>query len=69
MPSLRIFFFGQGQTYQAPTVSGHKIDRFWGGFVSGNTQIRLTSYFVVVNQDDHLALAQVSDNFLNWCDR
>jgi hypothetical protein len=51
--------FGQRQTDQAPTMTGHEVDRFGCHLLCRNYQVPFIFTIFIIDQDNHLPLAKV----------
>ena len=58
-------FFGQRQTDQAAGMTGHEVDDLWSDFLGRADEIAFVLAVFVVNDDDHAAVADVGDGFVN----
>jgi hypothetical protein len=55
---------GQSEADQAAAVLGHEVDRVGGRHLGGDDQIALILAILVVDQDEHPAVAGLVDQFL-----
>ena len=57
--------FGKGQADQASGMPGHEVDYLGRNLLGSADQIALIFAIFVVNDDDHLAVADIGNGFLN----
>ena len=57
--------FRKGQTDQASGMPGHEVDYLGCDLLGGADQIAFIFAIFVVNDDDHLAVADIGNGFLN----
>src|SRR5260370_11871291 len=57
--------FGERQADQAATVLGHKVDGVGGDFFGGHGEVAFVFAVLVVDEDDHAALADLFDGFFD----
>lgn len=55
----------EGEADEAAAVGGHEVDGFGGGEFSGEGEVTFVFAVFVVNDDEHLALAEELDRFRN----
>ena len=55
---------GHGEADQAARVAGHEVDRVRGGELRGDDKIALVFPVLVIDQDEHPAVAGFFDQFL-----
>ncbi len=60
---------GQGEADQPAPLLAHEVDRLGGDELGGHRQVALVLTVLVVADDDHLALADVLDRFLDRGER
>src|SRR5439155_9418576 len=60
---------GQGEADQAAPLLGHEVDRVGGRELRGERQVALVLAVLGVADDDHLAVADVLDRFLDRAER
>ena len=56
---------GHGHADQSTAILGHEIDGLGGHMLGGHDQITLVFPVFIIHQDNHLALADVFDQFFN----
>ncbi|MOA47037.1 hypothetical protein D3C78_1696270 [compost metagenome] len=62
-------FVGQGQADQSAGFARHEVDRFRRAFLRGQQQVAFVLAVLVIDQEDHPALAEVFDNFFDAIER
>ena len=58
-------FLAEREADQAAAMAGHEVDRFGRHLLGGDRQVAFILAILVVHQDDHLALTEVFENFLD----
>jgi len=58
-------FLRKGKADQTPAVHRHEIDGFGGDELGGHAQVALVFSVLVVHEDDHFAIADILNGFLD----
>ncbi len=58
-------FFGERETDEAAAELGHEIDGFGSDFFRGHGEVAFVFAVLVIDQDDHAALADFLDGFFD----